>query len=238
MDIDLDNDFDLPENDFNMDLNLSDFSDIQIDTFEAFKSRYCKPPLSIERSEKHYKYENALKLAKDLDIKKDSRHFFIINGSFIFGDFIEALIVEKNYSVKKMTISTLSLSQNNVDSLANLINGGYVEELNLIVSDYFFSHERQGLIPYIYKSLDIDNKFQLAVCGTHCKTCIFETSNGGFVVIHGSANLRTSANIEQFMIEENKTLYDFNDEYQGKILREYKTINKAIRVNKLWNLIK
>lgn len=33
-------------------------------------------------------------------------------------------------------------------------------------------------VPYIYQVLDIDNKFQLAISGTHCKTCIFETEGG------------------------------------------------------------
>ncbi len=222
----------------NMDLDTADFSGVNLDTTLEFESRYLKPPLSVERNESYYKYEYAAKLAKEINIMKGSRLFFIINGSFIFGDFIEALIVEKNYHVKKMTISTLSMSQNNIDSLANLLNGGFVDELNLIISDYFFSHERNGLIPYAYKELDKKNKFQLAVCGTHCKTCIFETHDGDFIVMHGSTNLRTSANLEQFMIEENQALYNFNDHYQEKILKEYKTINKSIRVNKLYNLIK
>ena len=221
-----------------MDINHNDFSGIELDTTLQFETRYIKPPLSIERSESYYKYDNALKLARDLTIKKNDRYFVILNGSFIFGDFIEALITEKNYHVKSMTISTLNLNQNNVDSLVNLVDGGFVDDLNLIVSDYFFSHERNSLIKYMYQELDKDNKFQLAVCGTHCKTCIFETHNGGFIVIHGSANLRTSANLEQIMIEENEALYNFNFEYQQKILREYKKINKALRVNKLWNLIR
>jgi hypothetical protein len=241
MDLDLTNDIDLATNDFNLgDLDLSNFSDKMLDTATEFESRYMKPPLSVERSESYYKYEHAIDLAQKLFLKKNERQFYIINGSFIFGDFIEAWITERNFHVKKMTISTLSLSQNNVDSLRNLVDGGFVDELNLIVSDYFFSHERKALIPYIYQELDKPgiNKFQLAVCGTHCKTCIFETHNGGFIVIHGSATLRTSANLEQFMIEENEALYRFNDDYQKKIIDEYKTINKALRVNKLWNVIK
>ncbi len=131
----------------------------------------------------------------------------------------------------------MSLCQNNVDSLANLINGNYIEELNLIVSDYFYSHERHGLIPYIYEKLDKENKFQLSVAGTHCKICIFETFCGKYVLIHGSANLRSSGNIEQIVIEENKKLYLFNDEYQQQIIEKYKTIIKSIRGKELWQVV-
>lgn len=196
----------------------------------GFDSRYINPPKNKELSESALAYDDAKKLAADIKLTKNDRYFVIVNGTFYFGDFIEAFIVNRNFHIKKMTISTLSLNQNNVDSLANLLNGGYVDELNLIVSDYFYAHERDVLMQYIYEHLDKGNRFQLAAAGTHCKTCIFETHSGGFVVIHGSANLRTSGNIEQFVIEENEELYKFNDEYQQRIVDHYKTINKNVSV--------
>jgi hypothetical protein len=168
-------------------------------------------------------------MAKDIKVEKDTRIFAIINGSFIFGDFIEALIVENNWGIKEMTISTLSMSDENIDSLANLINGDYLDKLNLIISTFFYANEyNRGtcLVNYMYEQLDKDNKFQLSVAATHCKTCIFETHCGLKIVIHGSANLRTSDNLEQIMIEENETLYNFNLEYQEQIIEKFKTINK------------
>ena len=79
--------------------------------------------------------------------------------------------------VKSLTISTLSLSQNNVDSLYNLLDGGFVEQLNLIVSDHFFSYERENLVEYIYQRLDIDNKFQLSVCNNKTKIVLIESDD-------------------------------------------------------------
>lgn len=205
----------------------------------GLNSRYIKPPKTKELNESCLKYADAKKLAADIKIKKGDRFFVIVNGSFYFGDFIEALIVKNNYHVKKMVVSTLSLNENNVDSFANLLNADYVDELDLIVSDYFFAHERQNLIPYLYRELDKGNKFQLAVAGTHCKMCIFETWDGEFICIHGSANLRSSSNIEQIVLEENKFLYDFNFEYQSRIIKHYKTIDKQkpLRGEKLWHQV-
>jgi hypothetical protein len=223
-------DFKLP------DIDIGNFS-IELNLNQKFNSRYIKPPKNKEMPESKLKYANAEKLAQDIEISEGFRAFVVINGTFYFGDFIEALIVEKNYHVEKMTISTLSMNENNVDSLANLLNGEFVDELNLIVSDFFFSHERHKLIKYLYQECDKDNKFQLAAAGTHCKLCIIKTHCGKYIVIHGSANLRTSGNIEQFVIEENKELYLFNDEYQDEIIKEYKTINKSVRYEKLWQTI-
>lgn len=173
------------------------------------------------------KYDNAVALAKEINIEKNDRFFTFIAGNFIFGDFIEALCVEKNYHIKEMTISTLSLSEENIDSLENLLNGDYVDNLNLIVSDYFFAHEKWKLVKYIYQHLDKGN-FQLSVARSHTKICIFETYCGMKIVLHGSANLRSSDNIEQFDIEENEELYDYINEFHSKIAEEYKTINKTV----------
>lgn len=227
----------------NIDINIPDIDfDIAI-ADNGFNNRYIKAKVSKELSGNKIKYSNALKLAKDIKLDKGIRYNCIVAGNFIFGDFIEAFIVENNAKCKSLTISTLSLDQNNVDSLANLVNGQFVDELNLILSDYFYAHERKSLIPYIYDKLDIENKFQLASAGSHTKIAMFETLGNKKIVIHGSSNLRSSSNIEQFVIEENTSLYDFWMEYHMNIIQEYKTINKDIKRNKslrgqkLWDII-
>jgi len=202
----------------------------QEETASCFEidSRYITPPETPSQDDAFIKYENAEKLAKKIDC--DKRTFVVVNGSFILGDFIEALVVENNFHIKRMIISTLSLSENNVDSLKNLLDGDYVDQMDLLVSDYFFHSEADGhgnsLMPYIYQELDIDNRFQLAVSRSHTKVTMFETHCGRKIVIHGSANLRSSANLEQIMIENSTQLYDFleKDIYQA-IIDKYWTID-------------
>lgn len=214
------------------------FSNININSIKNFKNRYIKPPKTKDIPYKKLKYEKAFELVKDIDFQNLDRVFCIVAGEFIFGDFIEAFIVNNNILVEEMIISTLSYSQDNIDSLEQLIKKNYIQNLNLIVSDYFFAHERNKLIKNTYNQLDVDNIFQLAVAGSHCKTYQFKTSGGKHIIIHGSVNLRSSSNIEQFVIEDNEELYNFNKEYQMKIIEKYKTINKSIRGKSLFNLIK
>ena len=222
--------------DFNIEIDLGNFSEIEINIDIDTNQRYCKPAMS--RS-KNVKYKNAKELAKEIQIKQNERYFCIIDGSFIFGDFIEAFIYERAMKVKELTLSTLSMSQENIDSFYNLMQNGYIEKLNIIVSDFFYSHERHNLVKYMYDKLDINDRFQLSVCRTHTKICMFETEmNGGRkYVIHGSANLRSSDNIEQFMIEENSELYDFNFDFHKKIIDNFATVKKSLRGDKLFNLI-
>lgn len=207
-------------------LNLNSFN-----LKKGVNNRYQRGKVYRPLHKSRIAYDNALELAKDIRLDKDIRYNCIVSGNFVFGDFIEAFIVQNNAKCKNLTISTLSMDQNNVDSLKNLLTGNFVDELNLIVSDYFFAHEQKALIPYLYTHLDMENKFQLAVAGIHTKIVMFETLGGKKIVIHGSANLRSSSNIEQFVIEENKDLFDFWYECHLGILQEYKTINKNKPMN-------
>lgn len=220
---------------------LDDFFDFNLDDFDlhetASETRIHKPKIQPKRNTKTILYKNAEKLVDDIDFKQNDRIYVIVDGSFIFGDFIEAFIVKNNILCKELTISTLSLSEGNIISLENILVGGFIEKLNLIVSDYFYSHERNSLIKQIYNKLDVDNKFQLAVAGTHCKLVMIETLGGKKITIHGSANLRSSDSLEQFTIEDNADFYDFNMLVQNRILDKYKTINKSIRSQKLKNVI-
>ncbi|WP_286847065.1 hypothetical protein [Proteiniphilum sp. UBA5463] len=228
-------DFNIEINDFDLDIPMMD---------NGFKNRYKKSKIARDLPAHKIKYSNAQKLARDIKLDTGIRYDAIVAGNFIFGDFIEAFITHNNAKCTEMTISTLSLDQNNVDSLVNLMEGKFVDNLNMIVSDYFFAHERKSLIPYIYDKLDIDDRFQLASAGSHTKIVLFETAGKKKIVIHGSANLRSSSNIEQFTIEENPGLYDFHLCYHKEIIEKYKTINKEFKRNKslrgkqLWDLIK
>jgi hypothetical protein len=218
-DLDLDFDFDGFQLDF----------DIQDDTSNTFcKPKICKPKKVI--------YDNAVKMANEIELEKDMSIYAIVSGNFIFGDLLEALIVEKQLKTKSLSISTLSLSQDNVDSMANIMYSGLCDELHLIVSSYFYSHERHVLIPYIYDELEKEKPwdFRLSVAGSHMKIALIETDNLK-LTIQGSANLRSSRSVEQFSMIDDQELFDFNKKYIEIIEKTYQ-INKKSgeRGGKLW----
>ena len=176
-------------------------------------------------------YENAAKLAQRLALTPGAGAYVFVNGSFIFGDFIEAFIVHHNYHVKELLIATLSIKQDNIDSLHNLLAGGYVDKLSFVLADYSFSHNRWTLMPYLVEQLGYDGRaedgrFTFAAAGTHCKICLIETHCGRRFVLHGSANLVSSGNIEQFEIEDNPVKYAFNHRYLTALLTRYNVLNR------------
>ena len=180
------------------------------------------------------RYDNAAALAREINFKKGMRYDMFVSGSFIFGDFIEAFLRHNNCKAVQMTIGTLSMSKENVDSLFLLMDLGFIDNLRLMVSDYFYGHERRDIVPYIYKRLDIDNRFQMGVTRIHTKTCHFESLGGKKIVMHASANLRSSGNVEQMTIEENPTLYDFYQETYDILFDNFQTINHAVTSRSSW----
>ena len=223
-------DFDELDDSFDFDINMDDFFGLEEEV--GVETRFIKPPQFKAKVEY---WKNAKKSAAKIIVEPGMCYFGIMDGSFIFGDLIEALFTEKLIRAHRMDITTLSLSQENIDSLATLLLKGYVKELNLTVSDYFYAHERNLLIPYIHKELDIDNRFQLAVSGNHTKIIVAKLTNGIYLVMHGSANLRSSGNLEQVMIQDSKEIYDFITATNDRVIEKFKTINKSVRRAKLWH---
>ena len=184
-------------------------------------------------------YERATDLALSMpDLEDGEGIFCIVSGNFIFGDMLEALMVEKNWYAEEIFIATLSMSQENADSLANIFHGDYAREINLIVSDFWYAHERYkgGGIEYINQLMEGFN-FSLSVAGLHTKIILIKTECGKHIVIHGSANLRSSRNLEQFSAENSKLLYEFNRAWMSKLMAEFKVSRKSLRGDNVWQVL-
>lgn len=222
--------FDFRELQKSIDVNV----DVQIGDVSP---KYMNPKKNMGVPESMIKFERAIDLARHVILSKHPRYYVLLSGNFIFGDFIEAFIMMKGLKVKELTIATLSLSRENIESLKNLEVNADMQKINLIVSDYFYAHNKKTAIPYIYKCLDENDILDFAVAAIHAKVTLIETQCGKKIVMDGSANLRSSSNVENLRVEWDDALYDFNYEHLQKILQEYSTINKSLRDKKLWQTI-
>lgn len=107
----------------------------------------------------------------------------------------------------------------------------------MCTSVYFFSHERGGLVPYFLDTLG--DCATMAIASIHTKTIQFRLSDRRKVVIHGSANLRSSGNVEQFTVETNAELFDFFAEIFERIKAKYEATDrtKKLRIKGTWDAI-
>lgn len=149
--------------DFEIDFDTSDFdflSDEQADRFADIETqehvRILKPKADGTSLEHHVMFENAEEFARQLSLVPGERTFAWLSGNFIFGDMVEALITARNVTVKKLYVTSLSFSRDNIDSLKNVLTlmGERLEKMVLIFSGYQYSHEKYNLVPYMYRELD------------------------------------------------------------------------------------
>lgn len=219
--------------DLDLDFDIGDFS-----LFDGGKKpsgepqrdvRILRPSLDKREIFARANYDNARAFARQIDLSPGARTFAWLDGSFIFGDIPEALIVERRVGIKRLYICTLSMNQENVDGLKNcmILMGDELERLVLVFSGYQYSHEKFGLVPYMYQELDEPgNRVQIAFGRWHCKIMTLETVHGHTITIHGSANMRSSNAIEQIMVEvDNRELHDCNAAIMDRIAERFGTIN-------------
>ncbi|NCD25744.1 MAG: hypothetical protein EOL86_09160 [Deltaproteobacteria bacterium] len=226
--------------DFDLDQEIPGFDLIHADISDALQTetvrirRYPRPEPQLVR------YERAADMVAALpNLAEGEAVFALVSGNFIFGDLIEALMVDRNWYAEELLVATLSLSKENVDSLRNLQTGGYVRRLGLVVSDFWYAHERRpaGGVPYIESTLGQDQDFLFAAAGIHTKTTCIRTDCGRSLVLHGSANLRSSRNVEQVMVDASAPLYEFNAAWINRILADFSANPKSKRGDILWQTL-
>jgi hypothetical protein len=228
--------------DFDMDFDAFDFEGKEADPLETCV--YTRP---VVRRPQTCAWEHAQDLARDLVIDNEHETFAFVSGNFVFGDLLEALVDAKKLSVRRLGIQTLSMSDENIDSIRNVLEMMPVERLDLVLSDYWYAHEshKGGLVPYLFEELDLEGlELRVAFAGVHCKILTVETLRGNHITMHGSANLRSSGNVEQLHISPDDGLFEFCDRMTQRILDAYDVVNqdnrkrkKSVRRARLWQAV-
>lgn len=231
-----DDQFTLFNIDFDLDFDLSDFEIIDKLTEHMGETpkpqeRILQPRIDKDEILHTVMFDNAKAFAKQICLEPHTRTFAWVSGNFIFGDILEALVTKRRVGIKRLYVASLSINQENIDSLKNvmLLMGSELEKLVLVLSGYFYSHYKYDLVPYMYDELDDGtDRVQLAFGAWHTKVITIETVHGHTITIHGSANMRSSNSIEQIMIEvDARDLHDFNAKIMDNIAERFGTINYA-----------
>ena len=151
--------------------------------------------------------ENARALLEHLPVGPDDRTHCLLRGDFVLCDIIPALIAERG-RCPHLRISTLGLSIANADALACLVERGHVGALTLIVSHYFAQVDKAT----VFRAVDarLAGVARLVITRTHAKVICLPTACGDTFTLEGSANLRSSDNIEQMVITNDPDTFAFH----------------------------
>jgi hypothetical protein len=139
-----------------------------------------------------------------------------MSGNCEFVDYITEFIKHFKEKPKNVTITTLSLSERTFKCLEKI---ECQNKINLLVSSYFLSTDTKGTLPKLLKSRELEN-YDVGFYRNHTKMVLIEFQDSKFLFT-GSANLRSSAAIEQFCIFNDSDLYDFNYEWITRLIQKY-----------------
>ncbi len=178
---------------------------------------------------RHVSHASAQKLVRALfPLADHARAHVVVPGTFIYGDLSEAIAVHLDEKIERLWIMSLSLNMANIESLKNLQAGDYVGDMHLMLSDYWYAHNRgpDGLVQALYDALD-NGRVQFSVVRTHGKATLMEMEKGASYVITGSANLRSTSTIENFLVENDAVLLNWYKAWLAALEEQYRGANNA-----------
>lgn len=153
---------------------------------------------------------NARELLAHLPATPDDRTHAVLRGDFVLCDIIPAIVAARGHC-PHLRIATLGLSAANADALACLLERGHVGALTLLVSLYFAQVDKVTVFRSVVARLD--GIARLVVARNHAKIICLPTCAGDSFVVEGSANLRSSDNIEQIVITNDAETHRFHAEW-------------------------
>lgn len=151
--------------------------------------------------------ENARSVLPHLPEPGDHTHA-ILRGDFVLGDLIPA-ILERGPCIH-VRIATLGLSEYNAETLARLCRAGTIGQITMVVSHYFEQVNKSTVYADVRRILADFCHF--VVMRSHAKVITLHTEHDHWV-IEGSANLRSSDNLEQMTVYNDADLLAFHSDW-------------------------
>jgi hypothetical protein len=160
--------------------------------------------------------DNFSALMKDFDGLPTENKYFAIktNGTSDCGSIFSYILQEWN-EITEMYLATWTISKQNIKRLKEAIESGKLKELTLV-----FSSTLKPANPSLYASLvgslkDFEN-VKLKEINSHAKT--FSVTNGqDFITVTGSANWSENPRIENFLILNDKTLFEHHKDWMSEL---------------------
>lgn len=119
-------------------------------------------------------------------------------------------------SIEEMYLATWTISKANIERLKNALDSGKLKSLVLV-----FSSTLKPANPALYASLmsGLKNRsnVKLKEINSHAKTFSISDKNGNFITVSGSANWSENPRIENFLILNDKNLFNHHKEWMSEL---------------------
>lgn len=159
---------------------------------------------------------NASAYAHLRDLPEDGQTLHgVISGKHALWDVVPAIIERTGQTIDQLYLVTLGFSKQNGADLCGLLDGGQVREATLVAS-YYFKSTSPGIYDAVVPEL-IRRGQRVLSMRNHAKMILAKLANGDAYVVESSANLRSSKNVETFVMTRDAGLYAFHREWIDRL---------------------
>jgi len=131
--------------------------------------------------------------------------------------FLEYITERERITDLKMAI--YSINYNAALILIDLIDRGLIAQVEILMSNLRNKAHREK--EEILRQLFIDHpKIDIFYCSSHAKTFSCATDAGNYYTLEGSGNLAYNSRVEQYVIDNDRDLYEFSCQWMREI-REF-----------------
>jgi len=157
---------------------------------------------------------------KRLPAPKEYIHF-VVGQEFAGFDLLPAIADLAGGTFKRLYLTTLGFSRDNIAQIQMLIDAGKIEPKNfkILCADFF---RRADVALFEIGKLQAEqNGYGWRSFRNHTKLVLAEIGRK-FYVVESSANLRSCHNIEQFVMTQSRQLFDFHAGWLEMVWKESK----------------
>lgn len=139
----------------------------------------------------------------------------ITQKAFTSTDFIA--MVSEFEDIKELNIAIYRMNQKNIAILKSLFDQMEFE-LNIVLSSFFRTSKRAEVWhDYLRDWVKTHKIANMAYCHNHAKIAAIRTKNN-YYVIEGSENMSDNARIEQYVVDNDKLIYDFHSTWIKELI--------------------
>lgn len=163
--------------------------------------------------------KTATEVLSKLDIAKNETACIVTNGTSNVGDFYQ-YYRDKYEVIDELCISTWIISRDYIEILLADIKEGRLKKINFILSNRMAQLKggSSGHFNFLKMEFDKNPNISLCVINSHAKTFSLKGA-GNYITVSGSANWSKNPRIENFVIMNNKEVYDFHQNWMTEIIK-------------------
>ena len=169
----------------------------------------------IQNNEIHTLKAKAL---SDLCFKPKPNEQYRIITEKQFNAYALILHILETEQIKEMHLAIYRINHPTVESIIDFIKAGKIEKATFVISNFFNQTKKPEKWAIMLRDFaEQNNNVNHVYTHNHSKVLAVKTESGNYYVFEGSGNMSDNARIEQYIYENNETVYNFHKEWMSNI---------------------